>query len=88
MASNVKERLSLVELELETGRTHQIRVHMASIGHPLIGDSLYGGGNKLLNRQALHANKVQAVHLITGELIVAEAPFPADIEILCSTYFS
>ncbi|MGK9265106.1 RluA family pseudouridine synthase [Bacillus inaquosorum] len=88
IASNAKERLSLVELELETGRTHQIRVHMASIGHPLTGDSLYGGGSKLLNRQALHAKKVQAVHPITGELIVAEAPFPADIESLCHTYFS
>ncbi|PKJ60079.1 MULTISPECIES: RluA family pseudouridine synthase [Bacillus] len=88
MASNAKERLSLVELELETGRTHQIRVHMASLGYPLTGDSLYGGGSKLLNRQALHANKVQAVHPITDELIVAEAPFPADMEKLCRTYFS
>ncbi|MFP7319412.1 RluA family pseudouridine synthase [Bacillus spizizenii] len=88
IASNAKERLTLVELELETGRTHQIRVHMASIGHPLTGDSLYGGGSKLLNRQALHAKKVQAVHPITGEQIVAEAPFPADIENLCDTYFS
>lgn len=57
VASNAKERLTLVELELETGRTHQIRVHMASIGHPLIGDALYGGGSKLLNRQALHAKR-------------------------------
>ncbi|MCY8502233.1 RluA family pseudouridine synthase [Bacillus inaquosorum] len=88
IASNAKERLSLIELELETGRTHQIRVHMASIGHPLTGDLLYGGGSKLLNRQALHAKKVQAVHPITGELIVAEAPFPVDIESLCHTYFS
>ncbi|MGG1246702.1 RluA family pseudouridine synthase [Bacillus spizizenii] len=88
IASNAKERLTLVELELETGRTHQIRVHMASIGHPLTGDALYGGGSKLLNRQALHAKKVQAVHPITGELIVAEAPFPVDIENLFDTYFS
>ncbi|MCY9375196.1 RluA family pseudouridine synthase [Bacillus sp. T17B1] len=88
IASNAKERLTLVELELETGRTHQIRVHMASIGHPLTGDALYGGGSKLLNRQALHAKKVQAVHPITGELIVAEAPFPVDIENLYDTYFS
>lgn len=88
IASNAKERLTLVELELETGRTHQIRVHMASIGHPLTGDALYGGGSKLLNRQALHAKNVQAVHPITGELIVAEAPFPVDIENLFDTYFS
>ncbi|KAF1680401.1 MULTISPECIES: RluA family pseudouridine synthase [Bacillus] len=88
IASNAKERLSLVELELETGRTHQIRVHMASIGHPLTGDVLYGGGSKLLNRQALHAKQVQALHPITGELIVAEAPFPADFENLRHIYFS
>ncbi|MCY8308795.1 RluA family pseudouridine synthase [Bacillus vallismortis] len=88
IARNAKEQLSLVELELETGRTHQIRVHMASIGHPLAGDTLYGGGGMLLNRQALHARKVQAIHPITSELIVAEAPFPADIENLCHSYFS
>ncbi|MFH0348606.1 RluA family pseudouridine synthase [Bacillus vallismortis] len=88
IAGNAKERLSLVELELETGRTHQIRVHMASIGHPLAGDALYGGGSTLLNRQALHARKVQAVHPITDELIVVEAPFPADIENLFHSYFS
>lgn len=88
LAINAREQLSLAELELETGRTHQIRVHMASIGHPLTGDTLYGGGSQFLNRQALHAKKVQAVHPITEELVVAEAPLPADIESICHTYLS
>lgn len=67
-------QLTLAELELETGRTHQIRVHMASIGHPLAGDDLYGGSRTLFHRQALHAKKVSVVHPISGEEIVAEAP--------------
>ncbi len=67
-------QLTLAELELETGRTHQIRVHMASIGHPLAGDDLYGGSRALFHRQALHARKVSVVHPISGEEIVAEAP--------------
>ncbi|MCY8916496.1 RluA family pseudouridine synthase [Bacillus atrophaeus] len=82
-----KAGLSLAELELETGRTHQIRVHMASIGHPLTGDELYGGSTFILDRQALHAKKVQAVHPITGEFIIAEAPLPADLAELCGDYF-
>ncbi|PSA96792.1 RluA family pseudouridine synthase [Bacillus atrophaeus] len=84
---HAKARLSLAELELETGRTHQIRVHMASIGHPLTGDELYGGSTFILDRQALHAKKVQAVHPITGEFIIAEAPLPADLAELCGDYF-
>jgi 23S rRNA pseudouridine1911/1915/1917 synthase len=81
-------QLSLVELELETGRTHQIRVHMASIGHPLAGDELYGGSRALFHRQALHAKKVSVVHPISGEEIVAEAPMPADLAHFAETYFS
>ena len=56
---------SLVKLNLETGRTHQIRVHMSAISHPLIGDSLYGSSSDLINRQALHCFKLQFVHPIT-----------------------
>lgn len=59
---------TLVELKLETGRTHQIRVHMSHIGHPLIGDHLYGGYNPaLLDRQALHAYKLCFRHPVSGE---------------------
>lgn len=81
-------QLTLAELELETGRTHQIRVHMASIGHPLAGDELYGGSRTLFHRQALHAKKVSVVHPISGEEIVAEAPMPADLAHFTETYFS
>ncbi|MGR6062185.1 RluA family pseudouridine synthase [Bacillus velezensis] len=81
-------QLTLAELELETGRTHQIRVHMASIGHPLAGDDLYGGSRALFHRQALHAKKVSVIHPISGEEIVAEAPMPADLAHFTETYFS
>lgn len=72
---------TLVELLLETGRTHQIRVHMSHIGHPLIGDHLYGGYNPaLLQRQALHAYKLKFRHPVTGESLEIEAPLPADMK--------
>lgn len=59
--------LSIVRCILKTGRTHQIRVHMASIGHPLIGDTLYGSPSDLINRQALHSYKISFIHPITKE---------------------
>lgn len=70
--------LSLIELELETGRTHQIRVHMAHLGHPLLGDDLYGGNVELLKRQALHAFRLSFNHPMTGEKLIITAPPPAD----------
>lgn len=72
---------TLVELLLETGRTHQIRVHMSHLGHPLIGDHLYGGYNPaLLDRQALHAYKLAFRHPVTGKPLEIEAPLPEDME--------
>ncbi len=72
---------SLVELLLETGRTHQIRVHMSHIGHPVLGDWLYGGENVLLmERQALHAAKLTFTHPMTKERLTFEAPLPEDIK--------
>lgn len=65
---------SYVKCRLETGRTHQIRVHFSHIGHPLIGDILYGG-KPLLKRQALHAAKLEFTHPLTGEEIICYAPF-------------
>ena len=70
--------LSLIELELETGRTHQIRVHMAHLGHPLLGDDLYGGNMDYIQRQALHAFRLSFKHPMTGEKLSITAPPPAD----------
>lgn len=65
---------SLIQCSLETGRTHQIRVHLSSIGHPLIGDVLYGG-EALFPRQALHAARMTFIQPLTGEKIECQAPF-------------
>ena len=73
------ERHTLLECELETGRTHQIRVHLASIGHPIEGDPVYAGrGAKLLGRQALHAWKLAFRHPQSGEMVRCASPLPAD----------
>lgn len=70
-----REDKTLVKLDLQTGRTHQIRVHMSYIGHPLLGDKLYSGVEIGLARQALHAAKITFAHPITNEEIVCFAPF-------------
>src|SRR6185295_18737676 len=76
-------RHTLLECDLETGRTHQIRVHLASIGHPIEGDPVYAGrGERLLGRQALHAWKLAFDHPRTGCAARFESPMPADIEAL------
>lgn len=76
---------SLVELTLETGRTHQIRVHMAYIGYPIVSDHLYGETNPfLIERQALHAAKLALAHPVTGKPLTFEASLPADMERLLS----
>ncbi|MCM1257166.1 MAG: pseudouridine synthase, partial [Roseburia sp.] len=67
-----------MEFELETGRTHQIRVHMASIGHPLLGDTVYGNQKNPyhLQGQALHAMTIGFIHPGTGEYMEVSAPLP------------
>ena len=76
---------TLVELELETGRTHQIRVHMAHIGCPLTGDFLYGAENRaLVSRPALHSARLELTHPITGARLSFAAPLPADLAVLIS----
>lgn len=68
-----------LSLHLLTGRTHQIRVHMAHIGHPLVGDTLYGEGSRDISRQALHAYSVRFVHPDTGKPLTIKAPLPEDM---------
>ena len=75
---------SLVSVCLHTGRTHQIRVHSAYLGYPLVGDDLYGGSRALMTRQALHAYAMQFVHPMTGQLISVNSPLPADMARLVS----
>ena len=72
--------LSLVSLKLETGRTHQIRVHMAYIGCPLIGDYLYYPDHTRINRQALHSYRLSFLHPITGKALSFTAPLPEDMK--------
>ncbi|HEY2492575.1 MAG TPA: pseudouridine synthase, partial [Paenibacillus sp.] len=80
----VKERLgdyTLLELQLETGRTHQIRVHMKFIGHSLVGDPLYGRNKGIkLNGQALHAGVLGFIHPSSAEYMEFSAPIPEDLE--------
>ncbi|MYL35076.1 RluA family pseudouridine synthase [Pontibacillus yanchengensis] len=75
---HAKKDQTVVKIDLETGRTHQIRVHMSHIGHPLVGDVLYGG-KKQASRQALHAAKITFPHPITDEKIECIAPFLDDL---------
>ena len=76
---SVKNNNTLLKINLETGRTHQIRVHFSHIGHPLIGDELYGG-TKLINRQALHCKTIYFTHPITGKEMIIDSDFPDDIK--------
>ena len=88
-----------LECRLETGRTHQIRVHMAHLRHPIVGDPMYGGPLKLpkgasealattlrgFKRQALHAETLEFTHPSTGEPVRCSAPVPADMRALIKT---
>ena len=70
---------SLLSLELETGRTHQIRIHMKYLGFPLIGDYLYNPDMEFMTRQALHSHRLRFTHPITGEKMEFTAPLPDDM---------
>ncbi|WP_214746440.1 MULTISPECIES: RluA family pseudouridine synthase [unclassified Exiguobacterium] len=74
------QEISLLDIRLETGRTHQIRVHLSFLGHPLIGDTMYQG-NPLLPRQALHSASATFLHPATGERVRFEAPLPEDLRL-------
>lgn len=74
---------TLTRFVLETGRTHQIRCHMSSIGHPLAGDDMYGGSLEYISRQALHCRKITFIHPITNESVQVISDVPEDI---CSVF--
>jgi 23S rRNA pseudouridine1911/1915/1917 synthase len=80
------DRHTLLLLELETGRTHQIRVHLKAIGHPIVGDPVYGSGSinraATLKRQFLHAYQLKFTHPTTGYVVNLEAPLPEDLQAL------
>jgi len=76
---------SLLEVELETGRTHQIRVHLAYIGHSILGDDLYGGSLDLIDHQALHASKLVFIHPVTHKNITIICDLPIDMQRIIST---
>lgn len=72
--------ISFIKLWLETGKTHQIRCHMSSIGHPLLGDDLYGGSLELISRQTLHCGKMRFVHPVNGNTISVSSNLPKDMQ--------
>jgi 23S rRNA pseudouridine1911/1915/1917 synthase len=88
---------ALLEVDIETGRTHQIRVHLTELGHPVVGDRVYGGAGRIrtvgdpaararmkaLDRQALHAWRLGFAHPVTGEKMQFSAPLPEDMDGLC-----
>ena len=76
--------ISVVRCLLETGRTHQIRVHMAYIGHPLLGDDLYGGSTNFIKRQALHSCKISFLHPITKKQVTYLADIANDLSSIIS----
>ncbi len=82
------EPMTLVECELETGRTHQIRVHLTAIGHPIVGDQTYGGQRKsiAIKRPFLHAQTLGFVHPVTGESLSFSSQLPADLQALLDTF--
>jgi len=71
--------VTLIRCRLETGRTHQIRVHLSHMGHPLLGDALYGGKTDRIARQALHACRLEWIHPFGGRQMAVEAPLPDDL---------
>ena len=77
-----QNNLSLVHVFLETGRTHQIRVHFSHINHPILGDTLYGTPSPLINRQALHSYKITLLHPISKQILTLEAPIPNDMKFI------
>lgn len=81
LKENKNFEITLLEAELFTGRTHQIRVHLASVGHPIIGDELYGKKNAVYKRQLLHSYKTSLIHPTTKKEMLFEIELPTDMNI-------
>ena len=79
------EDFSLLKVTLETGRTHQIRVHFAYLGHPLAGDDLYGGKRDKIMRHALHSCEIELTHPVSGEFVKVTSDIPEDMQNLLKT---
>ena len=86
LAYNQEKDLSLIRLKLETGRTHQIRVHMKYAGFPLIGDFLYNPDCRFIKRQALHSVSLKFIHPVTGKMMHITSPLPEDMACLFPEY--
>lgn len=76
------ENRTLLDVQLETGRTHQIRVHFSNLGHPLLGDTLYGGTKGLIDRQALHCSHLSFIHPILKKALNFQSKLPKDMDVL------
>lgn len=81
----LSDAISIVKCSLQTGRTHQIRVHFMAIDHPLIGDSLYGSKSSIINRQALHCNHISFIHPITHKTLSIDCELPLDMKLIIRT---
>jgi len=93
LSQSEETKTALVKIQLETGRTHQIRVHMSSIGHPLVGDTLYNprersgeAGSRGIGRQALHSWRLSFHHPMTGDTMDFEQPLPEDMRTLAAVF--
>ena len=84
---NELNNMSVIKCVLQTGRTHQIRVHFSAIGHPLIGDSLYGSKSDLINRQALHSYHISFIHPISNKVIDIYCELPEDMKKIFNYYW-
>ena len=80
LLSVISNKYSIIECSLETGRTHQIRVHMKYLCHPIIGDTLYGPSSTIITRQALHAYKLEFQHPVNNKFLSYETNIPSDIK--------
>ncbi|HSC51887.1 MAG TPA: RluA family pseudouridine synthase [Gaiellaceae bacterium] len=82
------DRHALLDVRLETGRTHQIRVHLAAIGLPVVGDPIYGVPDEQLRRQFLHAWRLAFPHPVTGEQLEVESPLPPELQAILARFVS